>query len=118
MLIVISLKNIENSFFITKCSYVDFKMGSKVIKCNNRAFLQTVSFFLWSTNKMLFKLKKGRRLKLTCLSLKKPLWKHPFMDFIKTYIVRFVQFRRKFSLNWAKLRYMGYFESFAAPLRK
>ena len=57
MLIVISLKNIEKMFFITKCSYVDFKMGSKVIKCNNRGFLQTVFlFFLWSNNKMLFKL--------------------------------------------------------------
>ena len=57
MLIVISLKNIENNFFITKCSYVDFKIGSKVIKCNNRSILTNcVSFFLWSNNKMLFKL--------------------------------------------------------------
>ena len=31
MLIVISLKNIEKMFFITKCSYVDFKMWSKII---------------------------------------------------------------------------------------
>ena len=46
MLIVISLKNIEKMFFITKCSYVDFKMGSKVIKCNNRSiFTSCVSFF-------------------------------------------------------------------------
>ena len=57
MLIVISLKNIEKMFFITKCSYVDFKIGSKVIKCNNRSsFTNCVSFFLWSNNKMLFKL--------------------------------------------------------------
>ena len=46
MLIVISLKNIEKMFFITKCSYVNFKMGSKVIKCNNRSiFTNCVSFF-------------------------------------------------------------------------
>ena len=57
MLIVISLKNIEKMFFITKCSYVDLKMGSKVIKCNNRSiFTNCVSFFLLSNNKMLFKL--------------------------------------------------------------
>ena len=57
MLIVISLKNIEKMFFITKFSYVDFKMGSKVIKCNNRSiFPNCVSFYLWSNNKMLFKL--------------------------------------------------------------
>ena len=57
MLIVINLKNIENMFFITKCSYVNFKMGSKVIKCNNRSiFTNCVSFFLWSNKKMLFKL--------------------------------------------------------------
>ena len=46
MLIVIGLKNIEKIFFITKCSYVDFKMGSKVIKCNNRSiFTNCVPFF-------------------------------------------------------------------------
>ena len=47
MLIVISLKNIEKmGLFITKCSYVDFKMVSKVIKCNNRSiFTNCVSFF-------------------------------------------------------------------------
>ena len=57
MLIAISLKNIEKMFYITKCSYVDFKMGSKVIKCNNRSiFTNCVSFFLWCNNKMLFKL--------------------------------------------------------------
>ena len=45
MLIVISLKNIEKMFFITKCSYVDFKIGSKVTKCNNRRiFTNCVSF--------------------------------------------------------------------------
>ena len=46
MLIVISLKNIEKIFFTTKCSYVDFKIGSKVIKYNNRRiFTNCVSFF-------------------------------------------------------------------------
>ena len=46
MLIVKSLKNIEKIVFITKCSYVDFKMGSKVIKCNNWSiFTKCVSFF-------------------------------------------------------------------------
>ena len=38
MLIVISLKNIEKMFFITKCSYVKFEMGSKVIKSIIREF--------------------------------------------------------------------------------
>ena len=46
MLIVISLINIEKMFFITKFSYVGFKMGSKVIKRNNRnIFTNCVSFF-------------------------------------------------------------------------
>ena len=46
MLIVISLKNIEKMFFITKISYVGFKMGSKVIKCNNQSiFTNRVSFY-------------------------------------------------------------------------
>ena len=46
MLIVISLKNIEKMCFIAKCSYVDFKMRSKVIKYNNRSlFTNCVSFF-------------------------------------------------------------------------
>ena len=57
MLVALSLKNTEKMFFITKCSYVDFKMGSKVIKCNNQSiFTNCVSFFLWSNNKMFFKL--------------------------------------------------------------
>ena len=34
-----------------------------------------------------------------------------FYGFNKDKLVSFVQFWRKFSLNWAKLRYMGYFES-------
>ena len=61
MLIVISLKNIEKMFFfITKCLYVGFKMGSKVIKCNNRSiFTNCVSFFLWSNNKIFFSTLKG-----------------------------------------------------------
>ena len=46
-------------FFITKCSYVSFKMGSKVIKCNNQSiFTNCVSFFLWSNNKMFLNSKK------------------------------------------------------------
>ena len=44
--IVISLKNIEKMFFITKCSYVDFKMGSKVIKCNNRSIFTNCFSFI------------------------------------------------------------------------
>ena len=55
MLIVISLINMEKMFFITKCSYVDFKTGSKVNKCNNRSiFTNCVVVFLWSNNKMFF----------------------------------------------------------------
>ena len=59
MLIAISLKNIEKMFFITKCSYVDFKMGSKVIKCNNTVFL----LFSGATTRCFLNSKKGR-----CLS--------------------------------------------------
>ena len=63
MLIVINQKNIEKCFFITKCSYIDFKMGSKVIKCNNRAFLQTVFlFFSGPTTRCFFNSKKDRNL--------------------------------------------------------
>ena len=63
MLIVISLQNIEKIIFITKCSYVDFEMESKVIKCNNRSISQTVFlFFLWSNKKMFLNSKKGRSL--------------------------------------------------------
>ena len=57
-----SEKHLENVFFIIKCSYVDFKMGAKVIKCNNRSFLHTVFFFLWSNNKLFLNFKKGRSL--------------------------------------------------------
>ena len=57
MLLVISLNNIEKMFIITKCSYVDFKMGSKVIKCNNLSiFTNCVSFFSLSNIKMFLKL--------------------------------------------------------------
>ena len=63
MLIVISLKNIEKIFFITKCSYVDLKMGSKVIKCNNRSiFTNCVSFFSCPTTRCFLNSKKGRSL--------------------------------------------------------
>ena len=64
MLIVISLKNIEKMFFITKCSYVDFKMGSKVIKCNKRSiFTNCVSFFFSGlTTRFFLNSKKSRSL--------------------------------------------------------
>ena len=64
MLIVISLKNGEKMFFITKCSYVDFKMGSKVIKCNNRSILLQTVFLLFSgpTTRCFLNSKKGRSL--------------------------------------------------------
>ena len=63
MLIVISLKNIEKMLFITKCSYVDFKMGSKVIECNNRSiFTNCVFFFSGPTTRCFLNSKKGRSL--------------------------------------------------------
>ena len=63
MLIVIRLKNIEKMFFITQCSYVDFTMGSKVIKCNNRnIFTNCVSFFSCPTTRCFLNSKKGRSL--------------------------------------------------------
>ena len=63
MLIVLSLKNIEKMFFITKLSYVDFKMGSKVIKCNNWSiFTNCVSFFSGPTTSYFLNSKKGRSL--------------------------------------------------------
>ena len=46
MIIVISLKNIEKMFFITKCSYVDFKWGQMSSSTTIGAFLQTVFLFL------------------------------------------------------------------------
>ena len=60
MLIVISLKNTEKMFFfMTKCLYVDFKMGSEVIKCNNRSiFTNCVSFFSLVQQQDVFKLLK------------------------------------------------------------
>ena len=63
MLIVISLRNIEKMFFITKCSYVDFKMGSKVIECNNRSiFTNCVVFFSGPITRCFLNSKKGRSL--------------------------------------------------------
>ena len=64
MLMVISLKNIEKIFFITKCSYVVFKMGSKVIKCKNQnIFTNCVSFFFSGpTTRCFLNSKRGRRL--------------------------------------------------------
>ena len=61
MLIVISLKNIEKMFFIARCSYVDFKMGSKVIKCINQSiFTNCVSFFSGPTTRCFLNSKKVR----------------------------------------------------------
>ena len=64
MLIVISPKNIEKIFFITKCSYVAFKMGSKVIKCKNWSiFTNCVSLFsLVQQRDVFFNSKKGTSL--------------------------------------------------------
>ena len=60
MLIVISLKNVEKLFFITKFSYVDIKMGSKAIKCNNRSiFTNCVFFFFGPTTRCFLDSKKG-----------------------------------------------------------
>ena len=60
MLTVISLKNIEKMVFVTKCSYVDFKMGAKVIKCNNRSIVTNcVSFFSGPTIRFFLNFKKG-----------------------------------------------------------
>ena len=56
MLIVISLKNIEKMFF-TKCSYVDFKMGSKVIKRKlSEHFYKLCFFFSLIQHQDVFKL--------------------------------------------------------------
>ena len=52
MLIVIRLKNIEKMFYITKCSYVDFKMGQRSSSAIIGALLQTVFFFLSSNSKV------------------------------------------------------------------
>ena len=64
MLIVISLKNIEKMFFIAKCSFVDFKMGSKVIKCYNWSIFTNCVFFFFSgpTPRCFLNSKKGRSL--------------------------------------------------------
>ena len=59
MLIVISLKNIEKMFFITKCSYVDFKFGSKVIKCNNLSVFTNCILFSLVQQQDAFQTLKG-----------------------------------------------------------
>ena len=91
------------------------KWGKRSSSAIIEAFLQTVSLFsLVQQQDVFFNSKKGRSLSeclKTCLLLKKPLWKHPFMAFTKINIVRFEQLWRKFSFIWAKLRYFGYFES-------
>ena len=71
MLIVISLKNIEKTVFITKCSYVDFKMGSKVIKCYNQSIFYKLCFFFFfsgPTTRCFLNSKKGRNLS-ECLNI-------------------------------------------------
>ena len=45
MLKVISLKNIVKMFFVTKCSYVDFKWGQRSSSAIIGAFLQTLFLF-------------------------------------------------------------------------
>ena len=63
MLIVISLKHIEKMFFITKCSYVEFKMGQRSSSAIIGAFLQTVFlFFSGPTTICFLSSKKGRSL--------------------------------------------------------
>ena len=60
MLIVISLKNNEKMFFITKFSYVDFKMGQRSSSAIIRAFLQNVFlFFSGPTTRCFLNFKKG-----------------------------------------------------------
>ena len=58
MLIVISLKNIEQMFFLLLNVHMStLKWGQRSSSAIIGAFLQTVFlFFLWSNNKMLFKL--------------------------------------------------------------
>ena len=72
------------------------KWGQRSSSAIIRSFLQTVFlFFSGPTTRCFLNSKKGRSLseglKLTCLLLKEPLWKHPFMDFTKKNIVSFVQ---------------------------
>ena len=63
MLIVISLKNIEKMFFITKCSYAGFKWGQRSSSAIIGAFLQTVFLFLSGpTTRCFLNSKKGRSL--------------------------------------------------------
>ena len=63
MLIVISLKNIEKMFFITKSSYAYFKMGSKIIKYNNQSiFTNCVSFLSGPATRCFLNSKKDRSL--------------------------------------------------------
>ena len=57
MFIFINHENTEKISFITKCSFVDFKMGSSSSSTTTRAFLQTVFlYFILSNNKKIFKL--------------------------------------------------------------
>ena len=63
MLIVISLKNIEKMFFITKYSYVELKMGQRSSSAIIGAFLQTLFlFFSGPTTRCFLNSKKGRSL--------------------------------------------------------
>ena len=68
------------------------KWGQRSSSAIIGAFLQTVIlFFSGPTSRCFLNSKKGRSLS-EGLSLKEPLWKHPFMDFTKTNIVSFAQF--------------------------
>ena len=64
MPLVKSLQNIENMIFITKCSYVGFKMGSKVIKRKKSEHFHILCFFFFSgpTTGCFLNSKKGRSL--------------------------------------------------------
>ena len=35
------IESFDDMFFITKCISIDFKMGSKAIKCNNQSLVST-----------------------------------------------------------------------------
>ena len=80
MLIVINLKTLSKWFLELNSHMSALKWGQRSSSAIIGAFLQTVFLFF-----------SGPTTRLTCLLLKEPLWKHPFMDFTKTNIVSFVQ---------------------------
>ena len=64
MLIVISLENIENMFFMTKYSYVDFKNGVKGHQVQLSEHFYKLCFFFFSgpTTRCFLNSKNGRGL--------------------------------------------------------